>query len=154
MIKVEINGKSVEGELFAVDPVTKAVALKVDGKYVIVNSSHISGIKGDLAACQPPPISQLGVSTTNFAKKEMTALQSAIKSLNAINNNVSSEVQTLYDRLSFIYPCLWRGNEIVVLEEFLIAPPYQVVQVLPDKDGKGIDRVIKLLEGERKRLNL
>jgi S1-C subfamily serine protease len=61
-IKVTLkNGRTVEGELFAVDPVTKSVALKSDGAYIVLNPSEISQIKGDLAAQPAPPLAALGL---------------------------------------------------------------------------------------------
>lgn len=61
MIKVEYNNKTIEGEFFTVDPVSKAIVLKVNDNYVIVNSSQISSIKGDLTACKAPAVGELGI---------------------------------------------------------------------------------------------
>jgi hypothetical protein len=61
MIKVvTAAGKTYEGEFYAVDPVTKALALKGAGdEYMIINSAHISSMTGVLG--QPADVSKLGV---------------------------------------------------------------------------------------------
>lgn len=47
--------------MFAIDPVSKAIAIKNDGSYVIVNSSHIASISGDLGSIKTPNIAQMGL---------------------------------------------------------------------------------------------
>ena len=62
MIKVQIlGGKTYEGELFAIDPTTKAIAIKANERYVIINPAQILSIQGDLSSCHPPNISGLGI---------------------------------------------------------------------------------------------
>lgn len=61
MIKIHsTNGKIVEGEVFAVDPVTKSIVLKVEGNYVIFNPNHITKIEGDITL-RAPPVAELGI---------------------------------------------------------------------------------------------
>ena len=47
-------------------------------------------------------------------KKEMACHESAEKSIAALNFNVSPEIQALYDRLSFIFPCRWDGESTII----------------------------------------
>jgi hypothetical protein len=62
MLKVHGNdGKVHEGELFAVDPISKALVLKIDGSYSIFNPSQISRIEGDLSQANPPSLGDLGI---------------------------------------------------------------------------------------------
>lgn len=62
MIKIQVlNGKTFEGEVYAVDPVTKAIVLKVDENYVVINPSQVAKIEGDIAALKAPPIAELGI---------------------------------------------------------------------------------------------
>ncbi|KAJ1430394.1 hypothetical protein B484DRAFT_448940 [Ochromonadaceae sp. CCMP2298] len=154
-IKVTLKtGRTVEGELFAVDPVTKSVALKSDGAYIVLNPSEISQIKGDLAAQPAPPLAALGLSLKNFEKKEADAQKQTETRIHSLNPDVSPEVQTLYDRLSILYPCAWDGTRIVLLGEYAISAPYEKVTVLKGDGGVGLERLEKILEGERKKLNL
>mmetsp|Transcript_24479 Transcript_24479/g.40820 ORF Transcript_24479/g.40820 Transcript_24479/m.40820 type:complete len:157 (+) Transcript_24479:170-640(+) len=148
------SGKVYEGEIYAIDPVTKSVALKTDGSYIVMNPSEIAQIKGDITSLREPQLAELGISIHNIEKKEAAALKQAEKNIDSLNSNVSNDVQTLYDKISIIYPCSWRNVSIVVLDEYVIEPPYEEVKVLEGCDGTGIDRVKKILEGERKKLNL
>jgi hypothetical protein len=61
MIKIHSQtGKVHEGELFAVDPVSKALVIKADGVYTIINPSQISRIEGDVNL-RSPPVAELGI---------------------------------------------------------------------------------------------
>jgi len=82
------------------------------------------------------------------------AIKQAEKSINSLNKNVSGDIQTLFERMGHMYPCKWRGNSIVVLDEYVIHPPYDKVEVLENCDGAGLHRLIMKLEGERRKLNL
>ncbi len=63
MIKIStVGGKSFEGEVFAVDPVTKTVVIKnEDMTYTIVNSAQISQITGEFQSIETPNIAKLGI---------------------------------------------------------------------------------------------
>jgi hypothetical protein len=62
MIKIQVqSGKCYEGEVFAIDPVTKSVVLKNDGAYTILNSSQIAQIHGDITVLKSPPLAELGI---------------------------------------------------------------------------------------------
>lgn len=80
-----------------------------------------------------------------MAKKEQLALESAKKNIRAINNNVSKEIQAVFDKLSMMYQCEWKDNSIIIMEQFVINPPYESVTALPNKDSKGIDRIIMIV---------
>ncbi|KAJ1411536.1 hypothetical protein B484DRAFT_455584 [Ochromonadaceae sp. CCMP2298] len=150
------NGKVYEGELYAVDPVTKSVALKTDASYIILNPTEIAHITGDLTACKEPALAELGLSVTNIEKREASALRLAEKSIEAINSKVGPQVQALYDKISLIYPCIWEGTAIVVLGECIIADPYAQAKAKPgcDSSGMGVEMLQKILDGERRKLNL
>jgi hypothetical protein len=63
MIKITTtNGKVVEGELFALDPVTKAVSIRSNqDTYVTINSYHITQITGNLSEAKAADFAKLGV---------------------------------------------------------------------------------------------
>jgi hypothetical protein len=73
-----------------------------------------------------------------------------------LNKDVDSDVQHLYDRMSSFFPTHWdRANNIVVLDVYVIEPPYTAVRVIAGKDGAGgLERVAKRLEEERRKLKL
>jgi len=78
----------------------------------------------------------------------LTALKQAEKNIDAVNSKVSSDVQALYDRISFIYPCRWENVSIVILEEYVIKAPYE--EVVLYKGGavgskETLDRIVKLV---------
>lgn len=49
------------------------------------------------------------------------------KNFEALNDKVSSDIQALYDRMSLLYPCRWDNVTIVILDEYVIKPPYEEV---------------------------
>lgn len=62
MIKIHtVSGKTVEGEVFAIDPVTKSVVLKVEGNFVVFNPTHIAKIEGDIGSVRAPAVGELGI---------------------------------------------------------------------------------------------
>ncbi len=61
MIKIHsVTGKVVEGEVYAVDPVTKAIVLKVEGNFIVFNPNHITKIEGDITL-RSPAVGELGI---------------------------------------------------------------------------------------------
>lgn len=61
MIKIHSqSGKVYEGEVYAIDPVTKSVVLKIDGVYTIINPTQINKIEGEITL-KSPPVSDLGI---------------------------------------------------------------------------------------------
>ncbi|RYG67774.1 hypothetical protein EON64_06705 [archaeon] len=61
MMKVTTaQGKSYEGDFYAVDPLTKALTLKgADDTFVVINSTHITSMTGNLG--KAPDLSKFGV---------------------------------------------------------------------------------------------
>mmetsp|Transcript_4662 Transcript_4662/g.5107 ORF Transcript_4662/g.5107 Transcript_4662/m.5107 type:complete len:159 (+) Transcript_4662:125-601(+) len=153
---VTTTGVTYDGELFAVDTVSRSLSLKTtSGAYVILNPAGIQSITGNFSGSKPSDLSKLGLSLQQLEVQEQNSLRQAEKSLESINQRVKPEIQNLYDRLSLIYSsCRWIGESIEILEEYIVDPPYDKVAVLPGKDGTGIERMRKILEGERRKLNL
>ena len=61
MIKIHSqNGKVTEGEVYAVDPVSKSLVLKVNGCYSIFNPAQLVKIEGDITL-KSPPLAELGI---------------------------------------------------------------------------------------------
>ena len=149
-----VTGEKVEGTLFCVDPVTKALVVEHEGpRYTLVNAAHISSVDGDLSV-PSPNTSAMGVSTSNLEKREDVALRQAERKLTNINNNVTPTEQQLFDRMARVLgSTTWSGNVIVVLDNIIIEPPYAVA-VINGGDNSQLAFVQKLLTGERKKLGL
>lgn len=82
---------------------------------------------------------------SNLEKKEDTAWKLAESRLAALNTGVSDEIQLLFDKLSFIFPCKWRNASIIVLDEYIIDEPYIAVKLLPGASDSGMARVVKIV---------
>lgn len=155
MIKVTtVGGKVHEGLVYAIDPLSKCLAMKKEqGSFIIISPSQISNIQGDLSSISVPDLTKLGINPKTAEKREEIALKQVRKCISALNSSVNEETQSLFDRINFVFPCSWDGTSIIVLDEYRINPPYDAVTIMQDCDGSGIDRVIKVLEGERRKLN-
>lgn len=151
-----VTGEKVEGTLFCVDPVTKALVVEHEGsRYTLVNAAHISSLDGDLSV-PTPNTAAMGVSTSNLEKREDVALRQAERKLTNINNNVTPTEQQLFDRMARVLgSTTWSGgNVIVVLDNIIIEPPYAVAVINGGGDNSQLAFVQKLLTGERKKLGL
>jgi len=86
--------------------------------------------------------------TRDIEEQEQLALREAEKNLETINPYVTKEIQALFDRLRDVYSdSKWNGNNIEILSEFVIEPPYDTVRFLEGKEGNlsGMDRVKKIV---------
>eukprot|EP01038_Epipyxis_sp_PR26KG_P013568 gene13568-18208_t len=169
MIKVITkSGGIVEGELFAIDPVTHFVVLVTkdngleqqqssstsgSGSFTIINPESIESMYGNMLELKVPDVS-LFPNSGSLEKKEAVALKQAEKSVASMNSSVSAVVQSLFDMMSSYYPCVWSGNNIIVLNEYIIAPPYTIIVVMEDGQGKDKERVTGIFERTKKKLNL
>jgi len=156
-----VSGETLEGEVYCIDPVTKAVVLKeTDGGYSLVNSEGIAQITGDLSSFPVPDPVKTGLIVQLDAKKirdrEATAMTTAEKEIESQNFNVDPKVQQLFDRMRNIFPdCVWSGaeNHMVLFDSLMVeGPAYDTVRVSRGASDDGIDRVRKVLKGERKKL--
>lgn len=157
-IKVTVDGgQTFEGTLHAVDPVTKAIVIRsATGSFSMFSPSLITAIDGTLSF-NSSAVQDFGINVHSLEKHEQRALETAEKNITALNSSVSSVIQTLFDRINFIYPSEWQGNTMVVLNEFIISPPYERVALRPGGNSEsvaGLERLVKVLEGERKKLNI
>jgi len=166
------DGNVYEGEVFAIDPDTKTIVLKTESTYVVINSNLIAQLHGDFSTVKTPQIAELGISPSAIQKREMIALKQTEKNIEALNNNVSSDIQALYDRMSLLYPCRWDNVTIVILDEYVIKPPYEEVTykgtptattttaggttatVTIGGSKEALDRIVKILDNEKKKLKI
>eukprot|EP00640_Fibrocapsa_japonica_P006800 CAMPEP_0113937426 /NCGR_PEP_ID=MMETSP1339-20121228/4054_1 /TAXON_ID=94617 /ORGANISM="Fibrocapsa japonica" /LENGTH=166 /DNA_ID=CAMNT_0000940185 /DNA_START=104 /DNA_END=604 /DNA_ORIENTATION=- /assembly_acc=CAM_ASM_000762 len=74
------------------------------------------------------------------------------------NPHASAEGQMIYDALSKTLPCSWgQRGQIEILDQVVIAPPYtaqscRITHPEADPGGLALARVVKVLEGERRKM--
>ncbi|KAI9292879.1 hypothetical protein K502DRAFT_367221 [Neoconidiobolus thromboides FSU 785] len=71
------------------------------------------------------------------------------------NRNAPENGQEIFNALSKMFPCKWDKNDIVVLDEVVVKPPYtpdNCFSISPAYD-KTLDRIKRTLEAERKKLS-
>lgn len=71
-----------------------------------------------------------------------------------IGVGVSQEAQDIFDALARTLPCRWAGQNIVVLDEVSIAPPYKECVGQAGGDPRAVERVGKVLAMEKSKLGL
>lgn len=84
-----------------------------------------------------------------LSKRERSALDTAVQSLESINPRVDPKIQALFDRISFVYeldtllsdaliyyryPSKWSQDSIVILDQCTIDPPYKAENIMPLND--------------------
>lgn len=77
--------------------------------------------------------------------REQAALKQIEKNMENMNLNVSSDIQSIFDRFSSIYPTKWKQNSIVILDEYIIDPPYETVTLAPGKEGRALQRISSMV---------
>ena len=156
-VKVTLSTKEVlEGSVWCIDPVTDALVMKIEDQYVLVNAESIIDIEGDLSTVSVPNPKDIGMTVIpieKWQKKEMEALIHAEGEIASVNYDVSAEAQGLFDRLRNIFPCKWSGKDMIIFDNIKISPPYDNPKAIGGNND-GLDRISKVLEGERRKLNL
>ncbi|XP_009992590.1 PREDICTED: protein LSM12 homolog, partial [Chaetura pelagica] len=90
----------------------------------------------------PPPLASLNVS--KLANKARTEKEEKLSQAYAISAGVSLEGQQLFQTIhKTIKDCKWQEKNIVVMEEVVIAPPYQV-ENCKGKEGSALSHVRKI----------
>jgi len=85
--------------------------------------------------------------------REIHAVKETQAALARIGVGVTQKAQDIFDALSKTLPCRWAKESIVVLDEVMINPPYDIDDCKANQSASGsLARVKKVLEGERKRL--
>ncbi|GAB5591595.1 hypothetical protein Unana1_06495 [Umbelopsis nana] len=88
-----------------------------------------------------------------LTQREAEAVKLASQQAARIGVGVTKEAQAIFDALSKTLPCRWAKDSIVVLDEVIIAPPYEVENCKANASSvASLTRVKKVLEGEKRRL--
>ncbi|XP_010011400.1 PREDICTED: protein LSM12 homolog, partial [Nestor notabilis] len=91
----------------------------------------------------PPPLASLNVS--KLANKARTEKEEKLSQAYAISAGVSLEGLFFPSTRRNIKDCKWQEKNIVVMEEVVIAPPYQV-ENCKGKEGSALSHVRKIVE--------
>ncbi|CAL8467187.1 g6723 [Coccomyxa elongata] len=154
--------KVTKGEVFANDKVTKCLILTEPSDEA--PKCHLRVLKAD---CIKKVISTIvpeefvaaklpHVDINKCLDREAKAIQAAELDAARKGHGVTKEAQQIFDALSKTMPCKWRGKTIVVLGEVSIREPYDLSTVQSEHSETGaaiVDRVKKVLDAERKRMN-
>jgi len=162
IVKIKTSlGEEVEGEIFSFDNNTNCVVLVEHQKhstlkknYRLLKASFVKEIQYVGRAenvdfeLEPPP-----VSIAKARHKEASSLRAMREEISRIGVGVTQEAQEIFNALSRTLPCKWYKDSIIVFDEVVIESPYGI-ENCRGPTSLSVDRVKKVLEGERKRLKL
>ncbi|XP_033062013.1 protein LSM12 homolog [Trachypithecus francoisi] len=139
----------LQGEVVTFDYQSKMLALKCpssSGKpnhadILLINLQYVSEVEiiNDRTET-PPPLASLRVS--KLASKARTEKEEKLSQAYAISADVSPEGQQLFQTIK---DRKWQEKNIVVMEEVVITPPYQV-ENCKGKEGSALSHVRKIVE--------
>ncbi|KAG0163760.1 hypothetical protein DFQ28_011205 [Apophysomyces sp. BC1034] len=153
-VKTAVN-EDVEGIIYAYDRVRqerKGISFRV------IKLSHIKEILSVTSEdVQEEPLTNVlpvsHVYLDQLRAREADTLKSLRQQMAKMGVGVTKEAQEIFDALSKTLPCRWSNETIVVLDEVLIPPPYDVEGCKANASSSAsLARVRKVLEGERRRL--
>ncbi|KAF7726456.1 hypothetical protein EC973_008691 [Apophysomyces ossiformis] len=167
------NNEDVEGAIYTYDRATNCIALDIlfitlsffdrsqERKRIsfrIIKISHIKeivSVSSDDAQNEPLsnylPVGH--VYLDQLRAREADAVKTLRQQMAKMGVGVTKEAQEIFDALSKTLPCRWSNETIVVLDEVLIPPPYEVESCKANASSSAsLARVRKVLEGERRRL--
>ncbi|KAL0023310.1 hypothetical protein WJX77_005660 [Trebouxia sp. C0004] len=136
-VSVVTQGEQVEGEVFAFD-----------------SASDTSVQTGALAGRPVAPLPT--VNAQRCKDREAKALQAAQAEAAKTGVGVSNEAQQVFDALSKTMPCHWKQQNIVILNEVELSPPYGLDNCSTEHSHNvtTLERVKKVLTAERRRIGL
>jgi hypothetical protein len=104
-----------------------------EATFQLVNVDSIAQIKATGASEDKDvllPVKALNV--TKLRQREEKAVNAARQRASKIGGaGVTRDAQLIFNELDRILPCRWDGTNIIVLDDILLQPPYQVDNVSP-----------------------
>lgn len=146
-------GQRLQGEVVAFDYQSKMLTLKcasTSGKpnlndVILINLAYVSDVDiiNDRTET-PPPLASLNVS--KLANRARTEKEDKLSQAYAISAGVSVEGQQLFQTIhKTIKDCKWQEKNIIVMDDVIISPPYQV-ENCKGKEGSALSHVRKIVE--------
>uniref|UniRef100_A0A3Q3A1X3 LSM12 homolog b n=1 Tax=Kryptolebias marmoratus TaxID=37003 RepID=A0A3Q3A1X3_KRYMA len=145
-------GQRLQGEVVAFDYQSKMLTLKCassSGKsnlndVILINLAYVSEVEiiNDRTET-PPPLASLNVS--KLANRARTEKEDKLSQAYAISAGVSVEGQQLFQTIhKTIKDCKWQEKNIIVMDDVVISPPYQV-ENCRGKEGSALSHVRKIV---------
>uniref|UniRef100_A0A3Q2WJQ4 LSM12 homolog b n=1 Tax=Haplochromis burtoni TaxID=8153 RepID=A0A3Q2WJQ4_HAPBU len=145
-------GQRLQGEVVAFDYQSKMLTLKCassSGKpnlndVILINLAYVSDVDiiNDRTET-PPPLASLNVS--KLANRARTEKEDKLSQAYAISAGVSVEGQQLFQTIhKTIKDCKWQEKNIIVMDDVIISPPYQV-ENCKGKEGSALSHVRKIV---------
>eukprot|EP01116_Phalansterium_solitarium_P023377 TRINITY_DN814_c0_g1_i1.p1 TRINITY_DN814_c0_g1~~TRINITY_DN814_c0_g1_i1.p1 ORF type:complete len:183 (-),score=9.63 TRINITY_DN814_c0_g1_i1:245-793(-) len=127
-------GEDIQGEIFAFDAATDSVVLaqtlahtQLKRNYRILKASCVKTVEylGKTEAAEWADLSELPpIDLKQVQKREENAIRKLKEEAARIGEGVTSEAQEIFNALNKTYPCRWDRDNIIVLDQVLIRPPY------------------------------
>ncbi|KAK3529226.1 hypothetical protein QTP70_021926 [Hemibagrus guttatus] len=144
-------GQRLQGEVVAFDYQTKMLTLKCaasSGKpnlsdIILINLAYVSDVETINDRTEtPPPLASLNVS--KLANRARTEKEDKLSQAYAISAGVSVEGQQLFQTIhKTIKDCKWQEKNIIVMDDVIISPPYQV-ENCKGKEGSALSHIRKI----------
>ncbi|KAM0749708.1 hypothetical protein T439DRAFT_326585 [Meredithblackwellia eburnea MCA 4105] len=160
------HDKSIQGSLWTYDPALSLVVLSSPSavspqkrSYTLIKTQQIVSVQV-LSETPDPALPSLSDALKSLSVKDAEArveraVQEDQRARARIGKGVTLEAQSLFDALGKTLPVRWHETQIIVMDEVLISAPYRPADVKGTKgSGERVERVRKVLEGERARLGL
>lgn len=163
VVSVTLNnsGEVMKGTVFAYHSDIKLLVLQQSTPTGPNNDLHLirtDNIKDVRSSGATRPLSELALPSIDHAAscdRELRSIAAARAEAARIGVGVTREGQQIFDALAKTLPCAWRGPDILVMTEVVVAPPYDLQscsQLVPNPSLFG--RIQKVLSAERQKLGL
>lgn len=152
-------GDEFEGEVITYDKISNMVVLQESAgngprrNLRFLKANYIKDFTLLSQEEDPLDLKNTYIDMATIQAREEAAMRQAEAEAERIGIGVTPEAQNIFDALSKTHPVRWEKTTIVVMNEVRVSSPY-----LPENVSGGApvanDRVKKVLENERKRLQV
>ncbi|KAI8332584.1 anticodon-binding domain-containing protein [Chlamydoabsidia padenii] len=175
-VKTTLN-EEIEGLIYTYDRITNCIALDCSTgsrhsrkslSFRILKIGHIKEIMTVTSDEASAPLQDPAVAHTSklssylpvthvhldrLVAREANTTKEVRQQVAKLGVGVTEEVQAIFDALAKTLPCRWSNDSIIVMDEVIITPPYDVENCKANSSSAAfLPRVKKVLEGERRRL--